>query len=54
MTLRADLFPKLRTRKNVIKQISKKSPFRGPLDKQHANGDQTLFRFEVYHLYHIY
>ena len=35
------VIPKLRTPKNVVKQISKKSPFRGPFEKQHAKGDQT-------------
>ena len=33
MTLIADVFPKLRTPKNVVNQISKKSPFIGPLEK---------------------
>ena len=46
MTLIADIFPKLRTAKNVFKQISNNSPFRGPLDKQHAKGDQTLLKSE--------
>ena len=36
MTLIADVIPQLRTPKNVVKQTSKKSPFRGLLDKQHA------------------
>ena len=36
MTLIADVFPELRTPKNVVKEISKKSPFRGPFQKQHA------------------
>ena len=40
--------------KNVPKQISKKSPFRRPFDKQHAKLDQTLLRSERYHVYHIY
>ena len=41
MTLIADVIPKLRTPKNVVKQVSKKSPFRGPFETQHAKGDQT-------------
>ena len=53
-TLIDDVFPKLRTRKNVVKQISKKSPFRGRFDRQHAKRDQTLLKFEPHHLYHIY
>ena len=54
MTIIADVFPKLRTPKNVVKQISKKSPFRGPFDKKHAKGDRTLLKSERHNLYHIY
>ena len=50
----ADVFPKFRSPKNWVKQISKKSAFRGPFDKQHAKGDQTLLKSEPLHLYHIY
>ena len=46
ITLIADLFPKLRT--------SKKSRFRGPLDKQHGQENQTMLKPEPHHLYHIY
>ena len=35
-------FPKLRTPKNVVRYMSKKSCFRGPFDKQHAKRAQTL------------
>ena len=38
MTLIAHLFPKLRTPKNVVRYKSKKSPFKGPFDRQHGNG----------------
>ena len=44
MTIIADVFPKLRTPKNVVKQISKKSPFRQPFEKQHVKGDQTILK----------
>ena len=44
----------LRTPKNEVKQISKKSTFRAPFEKQHVKGDQTLSKFERHHLYHIY
>ena len=54
MLLIADVFMKLRTPKKVVKQISKKSTFRGPFHKQHAKGYQTLFKSEPHHLYHIY
>ena len=45
---------KLRTPKNLVKQISKKSGFRRPFDKQYGRGDQTLLKPESSHLYHIY
>ena len=54
MTLIADVFPKLWTRKHVVKKISKMSPFRGPFNKQHGKGDQTLLKSERHHIYHIY
>ena len=38
MTFIADLFPKLRTPKNVVSQISKKSRFIGPFDKRQVSG----------------
>ena len=43
-TLIFDVFPKLQTPKNVVNEISKKSRFREPFDKQHSNGDQTLLK----------
>ena len=48
------VFPILQTPKNEVKQISKKSTFRAPFEKQHVKGDQTLSKFERHHLYHIY
>ena len=53
MTLIADLFPKLRTPKNVLRYMSKKSHFKGPFDKQHGKRDQTLLQSEPQHRYHI-
>ena len=53
MTLIADLFPKLRTPKNVRRYVSKKSRFKGPFDRQHRKRVQTLFRSEPQHRYHI-
>ena len=38
MILITDVFPKLRTLKSVVKQISKRAPFRGPLGKQYGRG----------------
>ena len=53
INLIADVFLKIRSPKNVVKQISKKSPFRGPFDKQYAKGDQTLLKSEHHYSYHI-
>ena len=44
MTLIADLFAKLRTPKNVVRYLSKKSCFKGPFDRQHGKRVQTLLR----------
>ena len=49
----ADLFPKLRTPKNVVRYLSKKSHSKGPFDKQHGKRVQTLLRSEPQHRYHI-
>ena len=54
MTLKADVFPKLWTPKHVIKQISKKSGFRGYFDKEHGKVDQKMLKSEPHPLYHIY
>ena len=43
MTFIADLFPKLRTPKNVVRYLSKKSRFKGPFDMQHGKWVETLF-----------
>ena len=41
MTFIADLFPKLRTPKIVVRYMSKKSRFKGPFDRQHSKRVQT-------------
>ena len=53
MTLIADLFPKLRTPKNVVGYMSKKFHFKVPIDRQHAKRVQTLFPSEPQHRDHI-
>ena len=53
MTLIADLFPKLRTPKNVVRYMSKKSRFKVPFERQHGKRVQTLLRSEPQHPYHI-
>ena len=54
MTLIADVFPKLRTPKNMVKSMPKKSRFKGSVEKQHGKCAQTLLKFERQLLYHIY
>ena len=46
MTLIADLFPKLRTHKNVVRYMSKKYRFKVPFDRQRGIRVQTLLRSE--------
>ena len=53
MTFIADLFPKLRTPKNVVRYLSKKSRFKGPFDWQHGKHVQTLLSSEPQHRFHI-
>ena len=53
MTLIADLFPKLRTLKNVVRYMSKNSHFKVPFDREHGKRVQTLLRSEPQHRYHI-
>ena len=54
MALIADLFWKLRTPKNVVRYMSKKSRFKVPFDRQHGKRVQTLLRSEPQHRYHIW
>ena len=54
MTLIADGFPKLRTQKNVVRSISKKSRFKGSFGKQHGKRPEILLKFACQHLYDIY
>ena len=53
MTFIAHSFPKLRTPKNEVRYLSKKSRFKGPFDRQHGKRVQTLLRSEPEHCYHI-
>ena len=48
MTFIADLFAKLRTPKNGVKYLSKKSRFKGLFDRQHGKRVQTLLRSELF------
>ena len=53
MTLKADVFTKLPTPKNVLRYRSKKSRFSEPLDRQHVRQAQTLLQSERQHRYDI-
>ena len=53
MTFIADLFPKLRTPKNVVRYFSKKSRLKGPLDRQQGKRVQMLLQSESQNSYHI-
>ena len=54
MTLIAYVFPKLRTPKNVVRQMLKKSRFRGPIDRQRGKQVKTLFQSRRKQPYHIH
>ena len=54
MTLIADVFPKLRTPENLVRSMSKKTRFKGSFEKQHGKRAQTLLKFALQNLYHIY
>ena len=45
MTLIAYAFPKLTTTKNVLRQMSKSSRFREPLDKRHGKRAEALIQY---------
>ena len=53
MTSIADLFPKLRTPKNVVRYMSKKSRFKRAFDRQHGKRVQTLLQSDPQHRYQI-
>ena len=53
MTFIADLFAKSRTRKNVVRYMSKKSRFKRPFDRQQGKRVQTLLRSGTRDRYHI-
>ena len=54
MTLIADLFPKLRTPKNVVRYMSKNSRFKVPFDRQHGKRVQKVLQSEPQNRYDIY
>ena len=54
MTLIADVFPNLRTAKNVVRSMYKNARFRREYENQDGKPAQTLLKLERQHLYHIY
>ena len=54
MTLITDVFRKLRTPKNMVRSMPKKSRFRVSVEKQHGECPQILLTFEGQPLYQIY
>ena len=54
MTLIAEVFPKLRTPKNMATSIHKQSRFKGSFGKQYRKRLQTLLKFPWHNLYHIH
>ena len=54
MILIAEVFPKLRTPKNMVTSMPKKSRFKGSLGKQHGKRAQTFLKFPWQQVYHIY
>ena len=54
MTLITDVFPDIRASNNMVRQMSKKPCFRGPLDREHGKSVETMFQSEWQHLYKIY
>ena len=53
MTLIADVFPKVPAPKNMVREMSKKPCFSGPLDRQHGKWVETLLQSEWDHVYNI-
>ena len=54
MTLVADVFPEVPPPKNMLRQMSKKPCFRGPLDRQQGKWVRPLLPSEWQNLYNIY
>ena len=54
MTLIAEVFPKLRSPKNKVRSMSKKSRFKGTFGKEHGKRAQKLIKVPWQHQYHIF
>ena len=53
MTLIADVFAEILAPKNMVRSMSKKPCFRGPLDRENGKLVETMFQFEWQHFYKI-
>ena len=54
MIVIANVFPKLQTVKDLVKQLSRKHSFRTSFKNQRVNGCQTLVKSALEHFYHIF
>ena len=54
MKLIADVFPKLRTPKHMVRAMPEETHFRGSVQEQHGKCRQTMFKLEGQFLRHIY
>ena len=54
MRVIADVFPKWRTQKNLVRSMPKKSLFKRSFEMQHGKCAQTLLKCQGQLLYHIY
>ena len=54
VTLIANVFPKLRRQKKLVRSMPKKSSFKGSFGKQQGKRAQRLLKFAWQHLYQIY
>ena len=50
----ADVFPEIPGLKNMVRKMSIKPCFRGPVDRQQGKLVETLLKSEQQHLYNIY
>ena len=48
------VFPKLRTPKDVVREMPKKFHFRGPLDRQRGKRAKTMLQSQQQHFSHIH
>ena len=54
MIVIANVFPQLKTVKNLVRPLFKKRRFRTSFDSQHVKGSQTLVKSSWQHFYHIF